>query len=454
MINIAVLGYGTVGSGVVEVIRTNHELINKRAGRDKIKYVLDLREFPGDPVEEILVHDFEQIVNDPEVQNCSRSNGRNRCCLYFTKRALKPARVCAPQIKLWLPNTVLSLWKLQKRKDQLLFEASCGGGIPIIRAINGSLTADEIDEVSGILNGTTNYMLDKMITEGADFNTVLKEAQEKEQEQYEAMKKRIKFMYEEGDTTALETLVTAENFSDLVNKAEYVQNVHTYDRKQLEEYVETKQQIADLKTTLEDEQKNMESMQAEYEDKESELSSTIESKKAEVADLDSQIQAAAEAAAAEALAAQQQAAAANNNNGGGNGNRNNGGNNGTKPAPAPTPSGGGSGNTSTAQAIVNAAYGQLGVPYVWGGTTPGVGLDCSGLTQYCHRVAGISIGRTSEVQGGGGRAVSNPQPGDLVCYGSHIGIYIGGGQMIHAPHTGDVVRVANVYGSPWYRRYW
>ena len=267
------------------------------------------------------------------------------------------------------------------------------------------------------------------------------------------MKKRIKFMYEEGDTTALETLVTAENFSDLVNKAEYVQNVHTYDRKQLEEYVETKQQIADLKTTLEDEQKNMESMQAEYENKESELSSTIESKKAEVANLDSQIQAAAEAAAAEALAAQQQAAAANNNNGGGSGNRNNGGN-GTKPAPAPTPSGGGSCNTSTAQAIVNAAYSQLGVPYVWGGTTPGVGLDCSGLTQYCHRVAGISIGRTSEVQGGGGKAVSNPQPGDLVCYGSHIGIYIGGGQMIHAPHTGDVVRVANVYGSPWYRRYW
>ena len=318
-------------------------------------------------------------------------------------------------------------------------------------------------EVSSLQDQLTDIMSklgdleESLIEKGEEITKAeedLKEAQEKEQEQYEAMKKRIKFMYEEGDTTALETLVTAENFSDLVNKAEYVQNVHTYDRKQLEEYIETKQQIADLKTTLEDEQKNMESMQAEYEDKESELSSTIESKKAEVADLDSQIQAAAEAAAAEALAAQQQAAAANNNNGGGNGNRNNGGNNGTKPAPAPTPSGGGSGNTSTAQAIVNAAYGQLGVPYVWGGTTPGVGLDCSGLTQYCHRVAGISIGRTSEVQGGGGRAVSNPQPGDLVCYGSHIGIYIGGGQMIHAPHTGDVVRVANVYGSPWYRRYW
>lgn len=282
----------------------------------------------------------------------------------------------------------------------------------------------------------------------------LAEAQEKEQEQYEAMKKRIKFMYEEGDTTALETLVTAENFSDLVNKAEYVQNVHTYDRKQLEEYVETKQKIADLKTTLEDEQKNIESMQAEYESKESELSSTIESKKAEVADLDSQIQAAAEAAAAEALAAQQQAAAQNNNNGGGNRTNNPpAGNNHTNTGNSAS-SGGGTGNTSTAQAIVNAAYSQLGVPYVWGGTTPYKGLDCSGLTQYCHRVAGISIGRTSEVQGGGGKAVSNPQPGDLVCYGSHIGIYIGGGQMIHAPHTGDVVRVASVYGSPWYRRYW
>ena len=317
-------------------------------------------------------------------------------------------------------------------------------------------------EVSSLQDQLTDIMSklgdleESLIEKGEEITKAeedLKEAQEKEQEQYEAMKKRIKFMYEEGDTTALETLVTAENFSDLVNKAEYVQNVHTYDRKQLEEYIETKQQIADLKTTLEDEQKNMESMQAEYENKESELSSTIESKKAEVANLDSQIQAAAEAAAAEALAAQQQAAAANNNNGGGSGNRNNGGN-GTKPAPAPTPSGGGSGNTSTAQAIVNAAYSQLGVPYVWGGTTPGVGLDCSGLTQYCHRDAGISIGRTSEVQGGGGKAVSNPQPGDLVCYGSHIGIYIGGGQMIHAPHTGDVVRVANVYGSPWYRRYW
>ena len=181
MINIAVLGYGTVGSGVVEVIRTNHELINKRAGEEiKIKYVLDLREFPGDPVEEILVHDFEQIVNDPEVKIVVEVMGGTGAAYTFTKRALEAGKSECTSKKALVAKYGPELMKIAKEKKiNFLFEASCGGGIPIIRAINGSLTADEIDEVSGILNGTTNYMLDKMITEGADFNTVLKEAQEK-----------------------------------------------------------------------------------------------------------------------------------------------------------------------------------------------------------------------------------------------------------------------------------
>ena len=181
MINIAVLGYGTVGSGVVEVIRTNHELINKRAGEEiKIKYVLDLREFPGDPVEEILVHDFEQIVNDPEVRIVVEVMGGTGAAYTFTKRALEAGKSACTSNKALVAQYGPELMEIAKEKKiNFLFEASCGGGIPIIRAINGSLTADEIDEVSGILNGTTNYMLDKMITEGADFNTVLKEAQEK-----------------------------------------------------------------------------------------------------------------------------------------------------------------------------------------------------------------------------------------------------------------------------------
>ncbi|GFI50291.1 peptidoglycan endopeptidase LytF [Lachnospiraceae bacterium] len=305
-------------------------------------------------------------------------------------------------------------------------------------------------------------------------------AEAKEREQYEAMKIRIKYMYEEGDTTALESLVTAENFSDLLNKAEYVQNVHTYDREQLKEYAETKQQIADLKAGLEEDKAKLESLQDEYEAKEGELNTMIETKSAEVADLDQQIQAAAEAVAKaveeqrrkeeeerrraeEARQAQIAEANNNRNNGGGNrgdstqntsnnantGNNNNSGNNNSG-------NGGytGTGNASVGQTIVAAARSQIGVPYVWGGTTPGSGLDCSGLTQYCHRVAGISIPRTSGPQGGGGKAVSSPMPGDIVCYPGHVGIYIGGGQMIHAPEPGDFVKVASVYGSPWYRRYW
>ena len=112
------------------------------------------------------------------------------------------------------------------------------------------------------------------------------------------------------------------------------------------------------------------------------------------------------------------------------------------------------GTKTAGESVVAYAMKFVGNPYVWGGTSPNVGLDCSGLTQYCHRVAGISIPRTSGPQGSGGAYVSSPQPGDIVCYSGHVGIYIGGGQMINAPQPGDVVRIQAVYGNPWYRRYW
>ena len=305
----------------------------------------------------------------------------------------------------------------------------------------------------------------------------LAEAEQKEKEQYEAMKLRIKYMYEEGNSSVLEKIITSKSIGEMLSQAEYISSVHKYDRNQLNEYVETKEKIADLKEELEAEQKELEATQEEFNAKKESLNATLEEKREEVADLDAQFQAAVEAAAkeaeekarkereaAEAAKAAEEAAKNNSNkNNNTNNNKNNNTNNNNNNSKPSTPSnsntgntssGGGTGDTSVAQAIVNAAYSQLGTPYVWGGTSPGVGLDCSGLTQYCHRVAGISIPRVSGDQGAGGKAVSSPLPGDIVCYSGHVGIYIGNGQMIHAPEPGDVVKVASVYGNPWYRRYW
>ena len=179
MVNIAVLGYGTVGSGVVEVLNTNRESINRRACDDiRIKYVLDLRDFPGDPVQEVLVHDYEVIVNDPEVDIVVEVMGGIEPAFTFVKRALLAGKNVCTSNKALVASHGRELMDIAKEKGiNFLFEASCGGGIPIIRVINSSLTADEIDEVTGILNGTTNYMLYKMSTEGSDFDDVLKEAQ-------------------------------------------------------------------------------------------------------------------------------------------------------------------------------------------------------------------------------------------------------------------------------------
>ena len=166
---------------MVEVINTNHESINKRAGQEiNVKYVLDLRDFPGDPVEKILVHDYEQIVNDPEVDIVVEVMGGVEPAYTFVKKALLAGKNVCTSNKALVADKGRELMDIAREKSiNFLFEASCGGGIPIIRVINSSLTGDEIDEVTGILNGTTNYMLYKMSTEGCEFDTVLKEAQQK-----------------------------------------------------------------------------------------------------------------------------------------------------------------------------------------------------------------------------------------------------------------------------------
>ena len=179
MVNIAVMGYGTVGSGVVEVVNTNGARINQRIGDElNIKYVLDLRDFPEDPVQEKIVHDFETIINDDEVKIVVEVMGGIEPAYTFVKRCLQAGKSVATSNKALVAKHGAELLSIAEENNiNFLFEASVGGGIPIIRPLNSSLTADEIEEITGILNGTTNYMLTKMFYEGADYDTVLKEAQ-------------------------------------------------------------------------------------------------------------------------------------------------------------------------------------------------------------------------------------------------------------------------------------
>lgn len=179
MINIAVLGYGTIGSGVVEVLGINGESIKKRAGDQiNIKYVLDLREFPGDPIMEKLVHDINVILEDPEINIIVEVMGGVEPAYTFVKQALLKGKSVVTSNKELVAKHGAELLDLAKERSlNFLFEASVGGGIPIIRPLNQSLTADEIVEITGILNGTTNYILSKMSEDGLDFDTALANAQ-------------------------------------------------------------------------------------------------------------------------------------------------------------------------------------------------------------------------------------------------------------------------------------
>ena len=345
--------------------------------------------------------------------------------------------------------------------------------------------ASKQNEVSSLqsqlttLMGKVNTLESELIQTGEDITKAQSDlvvAQKKEKEQYAAMKKRIKYMYEAGNDSAFETLVTSDDFTDLLSKAEYVQNVHSYDRKQLQEYVETKQQISDLKDSLEKDQKELESKQAEYEKQGDNLNNLITSKSAEVANLESGRQTEAESSAKEAAeraakeaaekaakeaAKKQQASAANNST---SSNRNNSttSNNTTsnknntsnttrpsRPSGNNTSSNTTSGSNANGGTIVSRAYSQLGKPYVWGAYGPN-SFDCSGFVSYCLTGSYTRLGTTLTFMGW--TRVSNPQPGDVVTTATHCGIYIGNGQMIHAPHTGDVVKVGPVQSGMIYVR--
>lgn len=181
MIKAAIFGYGTVGSGVYEVLTRNSAMIQGKLGdRIEVKYVLDLREFPGDPVQDVLVHDVNTILYDEEVSIICETMGGEKPAYDFTRRALELGKsVCTSNKELVEKHGAELLKIAQEHHCSYLFEASVGGGIPIIRPLCTSLAQEHIESITGILNGTTNYILSKMENEGADFETVLKRAQEK-----------------------------------------------------------------------------------------------------------------------------------------------------------------------------------------------------------------------------------------------------------------------------------
>ena len=281
---------------------------------------------------------------------------------------------------------------------------------------------NEINKLENELEVVWTKMYDtesKLVAKGEEIlqaTAELQEAEEKEAEQYESMKKRIVVMYETGNTSMIQMILESESFADMLRNAENVNTIHEYDRAQLKAYVETKEKIANLKVTLEAEADALEELRADFSKQKAELDRTIANKEAEVASLDAEIQDAIRKAQEEAARKAAEEAARREQERLEQQQQQNNSNSGSTSNPKPSkPTYVSTGDASVGQAIVNAAYSYIGTPYVWGGNGYG-GIDCSGLTKAAHNAVGIySIARTSGAQAGGGKNVgslANALPGE------------------------------------------
>lgn len=287
----------------------------------------------------------------------------------------------------------------------------------------------------------------------------LKKAKATEKKQYADMKLRIQYMYENGDTSFFEALLESNSIADVLNQIEYYDQVYTYDRDLLEKYETARKETAQLKVEVEQAISDLEEIQEQYEVEQARLEDVKASLKAQNADFANQL------AEAESLAAQykativaqneiirqeeerrrreeeerrqreeeerrrQEAEAAQNNSNSGDNSSNSGSSSSSDSGKNPSYS-----TSVSGDEVVAYALKFLGKPYVWGGTDPNTGADCSGFTQYVMRHFGIYIPRTSGEQRYAGKEVSysNAKPGDIICYAGHVAIYMGNGQIVHA----------------------
>ena len=303
-----------------------------------------------------------------------------------------------------------------------------------------SMVEDEIGELEGQIEETEED---------------LKEAIADEEAQYEAMKKRIQYMYEKGDYSYLELLLECKNMSDLVSKSEYVEELYEYDRKMLIKYQEARQLVEDTKEKLLMEQEELEVSKHELDEEKAGLDELLEEKKAEASDYDAEIAKVKQAATLfkakikqqnaqikkleeeEAKKAAEEAAKAS------------AGKSNSSNVDSSSIISGASGSAK-GKDIANFACRYVGNPYVAGGTSLTNGADCSGFTFAIYKEFGISLPRTSTAQRGAGREVSlsDAQPGDIVCYAGHVAIYIGGGRIVHASTPSTGIKYGNVNYKP------
>ena len=275
----------------------------------------------------------------------------------------------------------------------------------------------------------------------------LKTAQKNEKKQYQAMKKRIKFMYERGDSAVISSLLESKSMADMLNRVEYFNEVYDYDRNLLDNYEKTRKQVEDLKAQVEDEKKELETAKDDLKQQQKQLETAMANLRSQQANADTQI-ANAKSLASEyqktiteqnkIIQQQQAAAAASGRSSGGS----SGGSGGTsKPNSNASVPGGNLNPPKTTNVsgsdVVNYAMQFVGKPYVWGGKDPNTGADCSGFTSYVYAHFGISIPSFSGAQRSCSQEVSyaNAQAGDLICYAGHVAIYMGGGKIVHAKGT-------------------